>query len=42
MLSLTALEAPFTKVENFLAFKDTDGEKAPGLDGFPFRFVKSF
>lgn len=37
-----SLESPFTEEEILHLFKETDGDKAPGPDGFSFKFVQSF
>lgn len=40
-LSSSILETLFTEDEIFFSFKDADGMKALGPDGFSFRFVKT-
>lgn len=37
-----SLESPFIEEEIFKAIKDSNGDKGPGSDSFPFRFAKSF
>lgn len=37
-----SLEDPFTEKEIFSALKDSDGDKAPGHDGYIFKFGQSY
>lgn len=41
-VEVTALEARFVEDEIQRALMEVEGDKALGLDGFPFRFPQSF
>lgn len=39
---ISELESPFLEEKILSALKDSDSDKAPGPDDFPFRFAQSF